>query len=114
MVSCWSFYFNPKRRFSHCRHAVSFSIAETVRCFEMFPIKLDGRLIAFDTIMHEPLPPVDWLVESLIPNGSRSVVFGEFGCMKSWLLLDLGLHIAAGKHWLDQFAIPKPKSVLYI
>jgi hypothetical protein len=73
-----------------------------------------GRLITFHTIIHEPLPPVDWLVETIIPAGNRGVLFGEFGCYKSWLLLHLGLHIAAGRTWLGQFAIPQPRSVLFI
>jgi len=73
-----------------------------------------GRLITFHSIMHEPLPPVDWLVETIIPAGNRGVLFGEFGCYKSWLLLHLGLHIAAGRTWLGEFPIPQPRSVLFI
>ena len=34
--------------------------------------------------------------------------------MKSWLLLHLGLHIAAGKPWFGEFSIPQPRSVLYL
>ncbi|MBS0167344.1 MAG: AAA family ATPase [Nitrospira sp.] len=75
---------------------------------------LAKRLVSFDSIMRDPLPPIDWLVESLIPNGTRTVVFGEFGSMKSWTLLDLALHIAAGRKWLDTFDIPQARSVLYI
>ena len=75
---------------------------------------LDKRLVSFDSIMREPLPPIDWLVESVIPNGTRTIVYGEFGSMKSWTLLDLSIHIAAGRKWVDRFAISEPKSVLYI
>ena len=80
----------------------------------MPPVDLAGRLIAFEKIMSEPLPSIDWLVEPLIPHGTRVIVYGEFGSMKSWLLLHLGLHIAAGRDWLGTFAIPHPKSVLYL
>jgi len=75
---------------------------------------LAGRLIDFDTIMQQPLPPIEWVVEPLIPHPSRTVVFGEFGSMKSWLLLDLGLHIAAGRQWLNTFTVPQARSVLYL
>jgi RecA-family ATPase len=34
--------------------------------------------------------------------------------MKSWLLLDPGLHLAAGKPWLGKFSIPHPRKVLYV
>jgi RecA-family ATPase len=75
---------------------------------------LAKRLVSFDTIMREPLPPIDWLVEPLIPRQSRTIVFGEYRSMKSWTLLDLSLHIAAGRAWLNTFAISDPQSVLYI
>ncbi|GKS58534.1 hypothetical protein YTPLAS18_20610 [Nitrospira sp.] len=77
-------------------------------------VSIRGRLISFQRIMQEPLPPTDWLVEKIIPAGNRGVLFGEFGCYKSWLLLHLGLHIAAGRSWLGQFLIPQPRSVLFI
>ncbi len=76
------------------------------------PVQL--QLLAFQTIMQEPLPPIDWLIEPLFSQGSRAVVFGEFGCMKSWLLLDLGLSLASGQQWLGHFSVPRPRSVLYV
>ena len=75
---------------------------------------LANRLVSFATIMREPLPAVDWLVKSLIPIQSRTIVFGEYRSMKSWTLLDLSLHIAAGRAWLDTFDIPEPRPILYI
>ena len=83
------------------------------RSTSLFP-SLTNRLLSFDTIMTQPLPPIEWLVESLIPHGERTLVYGEWGSMKSWLLLHLGLHIAAGKAWLGNFPIPQPRSVLYL
>ncbi len=71
-------------------------------------------LISFESIVKEPLPPIDWEVEPLVAKGDRVVVYGEFGAMKSWLLLDLALHLAAGRPWLGKFAIPQPRRVLYI
>jgi RecA-family ATPase len=41
-------------------------------------------------------------------------MFGEFGSMKSWLLLDLAIHLAAGVPWLGQFPVPKAQRVLYV
>ena len=75
---------------------------------------LASRLVSFESIMREPLPPIEWLVEPLIPTQSRTIVFGEYRSMKSWTLLDLSLHIAAGRPWLDTFDISEPRSVLYI
>lgn len=71
-------------------------------------------LITYRTIMQENLPPIDWLVEGMIASGDRVIVYGEPGSYKSWLLLHLALHIAAGKQWLEEFFIPHAKGVLYV
>lgn len=71
-------------------------------------------LVSFEEIMGEPLPPIEWLVEALIAEGDRVVLYGEFGSFKSWALPSLALHIAAGRPWLGKFPIPHAKSVLYI
>ena len=71
-------------------------------------------LVSFEAIMGEPLPPIEWLVEGLIADGDRVVLYGEFGSFKSWVLPSLALHIAAGRAWLGKFPIPQSKQVLYI
>jgi hypothetical protein len=71
-------------------------------------------LVSFQDVMTQDLAPVDWLVTDLIANQDRVVLYGEPGAMKSWLLLHLAVHIAAGQKWLGQFDIPTAKEVLYI
>ncbi len=71
-------------------------------------------LVSFGDIITHDLPPIDWLVTDLIANQDRVVVYGEFGSLKSWLLLDLALAIASGQPWLGQFIVPQPKKVLYV
>ena len=71
-------------------------------------------LVSLDDIMTHNLPPIDWLVTDLIANQDRVVVYGEFGSLKSWLLLDLALAIASGQMWLGQFPVPQPRKVLYV
>ena len=77
-------------------------------------MKLTGRLLSFAKIINDPLPPIEWVIEPIIPHHSRVVVYGEFGSKKSWLLLDLALHIAGGVPWMDQYAVPGARSVLYM
>jgi AAA domain len=71
-------------------------------------------LIELERIMDEELPAPDWLVEPLISNGSRVVIYGAWGSYKSWGLLDLGLHISVGQAWLGKFPISAPRRVLYV
>jgi hypothetical protein len=68
----------------------------------------------FQSIVNQPLQPPDWVIESLIVQGERTVIYGEYGSLKSWILLDMAMHIAAGQDWLGHFKIPKPRKVLYI
>ena len=54
------------------------------------------NLVTFEEVFSQELPPVDWLVTNLIANQDRVVVYGEFGSLKSWLLIDLVRKSALG------------------
>ena len=71
-------------------------------------------LFSLNDALTKELPPIDWDVEPLIAHGNRVVVYGEFGCGKSWVLLDLAIHLALGMDWLDTFKVSRPHKVLYI
>ena len=42
---------------------------------------------------------VEWLIDGLLPEGGFTSVFGDPATGKSFLALDLALHIAAGREW---------------
>lgn len=46
------------------------------------------------------LPPVEWLIEGVLPEGAMSFAVGEEGSGKSFLTLDWGLCVALGHKWL--------------
>jgi hypothetical protein len=48
-------------------------------------------------------PPADYVVNSLLPNPSLSIVYGTPGTLKSFQLADLAVCVAAGKPWLEPF-----------
>ena len=50
----------------------------------------------------EKLPPVEWLVEGLIPDKSLSMMYGEPGCGKTFIALDMALSIAHETTWQNQ------------
>jgi hypothetical protein len=58
--------------------------------------------------------PVPWLIDGLLVEGERCIVFGEAGAQKSWLLLDMAISIATGEDWLGHFKIPNARRVLYV
>ena len=45
------------------------------------------------------LPPVEWLIDGLIPEKSLAMMYGEPGCGKTFLALDMALSIAHGHAW---------------
>jgi KaiC/GvpD/RAD55 family RecA-like ATPase len=71
-------------------------------------------LVSCQEILTQPLPSIDWLAQGLIVNGDRVLVYGEPGAMKSWLLLDLALHLATATPWLGRYAVQRARRVLYI
>ena len=45
---------------------------------------------------------MEWLVEGLIPDRSLSMLYGEPGCGKTFIALDMGLSISHSKEWQEQ------------
>lgn len=58
-----------------------------------------------------PPPPLDCVVEELFEAGDKGELIAPSKARKSFFLLDLGAHIAAGRDWLC-FKIPRPRRVL--
>lgn len=45
------------------------------------------------------LGPIDWQIEDFLEKDSTGLIFGEPGSFKSFIALDMGFHVAAGKDW---------------
>lgn len=71
-------------------------------------------LHSYKDIMEKPLPDIPWVIEPLFAAGDRNLLYGPWGSFKSWLLIDLGLHVAAGQNWLGFFEVSQARPVLYI
>ena len=78
------------------------------------PLNLQAPLVTSRELLTQPLLPLVWDVEPLISRGDRVIMFGEFGSFKSWILLHLAWHLAAGVQWLDTFTIREQRRVLYV
>ena len=68
--------------------------------------------ISLQQVLEVNSAPIDWVVNPFIVREERVVVCGEWSAFKSWILLHLGLHIAAGIPWLG-FPVQQ-SSVLYV
>lgn len=58
------------------------------------------------------MPPVPWLIENYIPTNSMAMIYGAPGSGKTFLALDMALHIANGLEWHEKQS--KQGSVFYI
>ena len=53
--------------------------------------------------IYEPLPPIQWLVEGLIPRGTLGMIAAYGSGIKTWAEIDLLDAIARGRKWLGLF-----------
>lgn len=68
--------------------------------------------LKYDEWLDLSLGPPDWLVQGLLERGSGGFIHGQPGSFKSFLLLQLGLDIAAGQAPLTIWQAAPPKPVL--
>lgn len=60
----------------------------------------------------EPVLNGEWLIKDLLPATGLGVIYGAPGCGKSFLALDVALHVAAGRTWAGKTT--KQAGVIYI
>ncbi len=48
----------------------------------------------------QPQPPITWIIDGIVAEGSVNLFFGEAGCKKTRSLLDMGVCVATGEDWL--------------
>lgn len=61
----------------------------------------------------EPVPAVDWLVDSLVPKSSVTILSAEPGSYKSYIVLELAVSVAEGRQALGRFETVKGRA-LYV
>jgi len=59
------------------------------------------------------IPPPSWIIDQLIPDGGFTILSAAPAQFKTWLALDIAIHVAQGKPLFDQFET-KQKNVLII
>src|SRR5260221_6870059 len=45
------------------------------------------------------MPPIDWLIDGVLPEKKVSIIYGPYGAYKSFLCLDWAAHVVLGKSW---------------
>ena len=57
-------------------------------------------------------PPLSWLVKGLLVDGGFSTIYGPPGTSKTFLALDMALHVAHGRDWFGRRVAPG--AVVYV
>ena len=57
-------------------------------------------------------PPLSWLVKGLLVDGGFSTIYGPPGTSKTFVALDLALHVAHGRDWFGRRVAPG--AVVYV
>ena len=71
-----------------------------------------GNLLLSEDELEQLTKNVRWIVKGLIPEDSMGMIFGASGTYKSFIAIDLAMHVASGLDWADQRTKPGP--VVYI
>lgn len=71
------------------------------------------RLRSASEIVSHPISAL-WLLRPYLEQLVLAVIYGELGTLKSFVTLDMLLHIAAGKRWADSTFVPKAQPVVYV
>lgn len=79
------------------------------------PVSLVDRLeaLTMTTDAIRALPPPEWLVDGYLIRDSLALLYGPSGTYKTFLGVDLALHIATGSWWNTR-QITRPGRVLYV
>ena len=72
---------------------------------EVLPLKMSE-------LMNKEFPPLEWLVEGLIPIGDITIISGYPGCYKTWIMLDIAISSARGIDFLGKFKTKKEKILI--
>ncbi len=62
-----------------------------------------GFRLVKSSVIYEPLPPADYLVDGVIRSGSLLLLASYGGSGKTWLAIDLLVSVATGGKWLRRF-----------
>ena len=73
------------------------------------PIRLKRLSLVDASLFTSGLP----LIKGLIDENSMSVLYGQSNTGKSFMALDIAMHLAMGKNW-GEYKIPKKKAIIYV
>lgn len=71
------------------------------------------QIVTLDTLLSIPPKPIDAIIEGCFDSGTKIELIAPSKCRKSFFVIDLALHVAAGLDFVG-LEIPKPRKVVYV
>lgn len=62
--------------------------------------------------LNAPLPPLSYLIDTLIVRGEVAMLVAHGGSLKTWVAFSLGLAVATGRPWLGRFAVGRGRAAI--
>ncbi|MCE7908348.1 MAG: hypothetical protein DYH02_08295, partial [Candidatus Omnitrophica bacterium COP1] len=72
------------------------------------------EVVVAETIAKTDYPPIEYLVEGVLPSVGLGILVGRPKCGKSWMSLQIAESVATGKPFLDYFPVPSTRPVLVL
>jgi hypothetical protein len=79
---------------------------------QSFADRVEASLLTTTAI--RALPPPAWLVEGYLVRDSMALLYGPSGTYKTFLGIDIALHVATGSWWHSKRTIDQPGRVIYV
>lgn len=64
---------------------------------------IDKKVISISELIEKNLPPIDWLIDELVPEEAITILSGMSGSFKTWLVMDMAISVATGKEFLGVY-----------
>lgn len=77
-----------------------------------FALTGNGRVKMYSLRELLELPPPRWHIDTVIPEGGLSAIYGPPGSLKSFIAVDMAMSVSAGVPWLGHAV--RPGMVLYV
>ena len=61
------------------------------------------QFLPIGELMKKNLPPIRWLIDSILPEEGITVLAAKPSSLKTWLALQMAIDVASGKNFLGEF-----------
>ncbi len=69
-------------------------------------------ILRLEDLLDGDIPPIEWIIQGLVPRHGITIISGDSGVGKSWLVYAMALAVGAGTLWLGHFFTKKGRVLI--